>query len=56
MAKFRCMVSKTIVEFTLEHDIKAMREHPQYEEVVEQEVVEVEPTLYKRGRKPKELE
>jgi hypothetical protein len=35
MAKFKCMVSGTIVNFEHEHDIADMRKHPQYEEVVE---------------------
>jgi hypothetical protein len=35
MAKFKCIVSGTIVNFEHEHDILDMRKHPQYEEVVE---------------------
>lgn len=35
MAKFKCLVSGTIVEFHYDHDIADMRKHPQYEEVVE---------------------
>lgn len=37
---FRCKVSGNTVEFTAEHDVKAMLKHPQYE-VVEPKVVEV---------------
>jgi hypothetical protein len=35
MAKFKCLVSGTVVNFEYEHDIADMRKHPQYEEVVE---------------------
>jgi hypothetical protein len=35
MAKFKCKSSGNVFEFTLEHDIAAMRKHPEYEEVVE---------------------
>ena len=45
MAKFKCMLSGTIVEFHHEHDILDMRKHPQYEEVedkpVEKEITKV---------------
>lgn len=34
--KFRCKETGNVVEFTSEHDIKTMQEHPQYEEVVEE--------------------
>lgn len=34
MAKFKCLVSGTVVEFQYDHDIADMRKHPQYEEVV----------------------
>jgi hypothetical protein len=34
MAKFKCLVSGTVVNFEYEHDIADMRKHPQYEEVV----------------------
>lgn len=37
MAKFKCNHSGNIVEFLLEHDIKTMRSHPEYTEVVEEE-------------------
>lgn len=36
MAKFKCNHSNNIVEFLLEHDIKTMRTHPEYTEVVEE--------------------
>lgn len=41
MAKFRCQQSGNVFEFTLEHDIKTMRSHSAYTEVVEEPVVEV---------------
>lgn len=37
MAKFKCKDTGCVYEFTYEHDIKTMREHHQYEEVVEVE-------------------
>lgn len=33
--KFKCQLSGTVVEFTTEHDIKTMLEHPQYDVVDE---------------------
>lgn len=39
---FKCKVSGNTVEFTAEHDIKAMLKHPQYEVVQEKPVEEVE--------------
>lgn len=40
MAKFKCNHSGNVVEFLLEHDIKTMRAHSEYTEVVAEEVVE----------------
>ena len=37
MAKFKCTHSGNVVEFLLEHDIKTMRAHPEYTEVVAEE-------------------
>lgn len=37
MAKFKCNHSGNIVEFLLEHDIKTMRTHPEYTEVIAEE-------------------
>jgi hypothetical protein len=37
MVSFKCLVSGTIVNFEHEHDIKDMRTHPQYLEVVVEE-------------------
>jgi len=37
MAKFKCQQSGNIFEFLNEHDIKTMRAHPSYVEVVEEQ-------------------
>jgi hypothetical protein len=55
---FKCNRSGQTVTFTYEHDIKAMREHPDYTEVVETEAqtqsfVQEQP---KRGRPRKVVE
>ena len=42
MAKFKCVISGGVYEFTTEHDIAGMRAHTEYEEVIEEEVVVVE--------------
>lgn len=34
IVKFKCKQSGNIFEFFTEHDIKTMRTHPEYEEVV----------------------
>lgn len=39
---FKCKVSGNTVEFTQEHDIKAMLKHPQYEVVETSKKVQVE--------------
>lgn len=31
--KFRCKLSQCVYEFTSEYDIKAMKAHPEYDEV-----------------------
>ena len=36
MAKFKCNNSGNVFEFTFEHDIKTMRTHPEYTEVLEE--------------------
>lgn len=36
MAKFKCNHSGNIVEFVFEHDIKSMRTHTEYTEVLEE--------------------
>jgi hypothetical protein len=35
MAKFQCLATKNVYEFTQEHDIKTMREHKEYAEIIE---------------------
>lgn len=42
MAKFKCKQSGNVFEFLLEHDIKTMKKHSEYTEVIE-EVVVVKP-------------
>jgi len=39
MAKFKCIASGGVYEFVNEYDIEGMRAHPEYVEVVEEEVV-----------------
>ncbi len=58
MAKFKCLLSNTVYEFTMEHDIKTMRTHPEYEEVKEEQKVEVseEAPTKRVGRPPKDRE
>ncbi len=52
MAKFKCKQSGNIFEFNNEHDIKTMRAHPSYVEVVEEQI-EVQETR-KPGRPKKD--
>ena len=59
MAKFRCKQSGNVFVFESEHDIKGLRKHPEYEEVIEETVQKVEtyeetPTYRKPGRPKKE--
>ena len=54
MAKFRCKQSGNVFVFESEHDIKGLRKHPEYEEVIEETVQKVEtyeetPTYRKPG-------
>ena len=42
MAKFKCIHSGAVYEFTADADIASMKAHPEYVEVVE-EVVEAKP-------------
>ncbi len=41
MAKFKCKQSGNIFEFVNAHDIKTMKTHPSYDEVVEEVVEQV---------------
>ena len=39
MAKFKCKQSGNVFEFLQEHDIKTMRKHPEYIEIVPEVLV-----------------
>lgn len=59
MAKFKCLASGNVFEYTTDHDIKTMKTHPGYVEVVEdlQKVdtyEEVQTSRNKPGRPKKE--
>ena len=47
MALFKCVQTGNTVEFDLEHDIRTMRQHPDYEEVLE----EVKPVVEIKEKK-----
>ena len=49
IAKFKCVQSGNVFEFHTEHDVKTMRTHPGYVEVVEQ-VQQEEPVKRTAGR------
>lgn len=53
MAKFKCQQSGNVFEFVNEHDIKTMRSHPSYVEVIEVQVEELQETR-KPGRPKKD--
>ena len=48
MATFKCMQTGNTVEFNLEHDIRTMRQHPEYKEVIEEVKPKVEPVAVKK--------
>lgn len=54
MVKFKCKQSGNVFEFSNEHDIKTMRTHPEYVEIVEETVKQEEPVKVGRPRKNKE--
>lgn len=54
MAKFRCKMTKQVYEFA-PWDVEAMKKHPDYEMVVEEEVKQ-EADAPKRGRPAKKDE
>ena len=59
MVKFKCKHTGNIFTFTMPHDIKTMREHPEYVEVKEEQpAVTSEDVTAKRnvGRPPKHKE
>lgn len=39
MARFKDIATGNVFEFSNEHDIQTMRKHPEYVEVVEEEVI-----------------
>ena len=43
MAIFKCVQTGNTVEFNLEHDIRTMRQHPEYTEVIEEVKQEEKP-------------
>lgn len=56
MVKFKCKHTGNIFTFTMPHDIKTMREHPEYEELKEEQSVDISeevPTKRNVGRPPK---
>lgn len=53
MALFKCNQTGNTVEFDLEHDIAAMRSHPDYEEVLAEVKPVVETKEKKTVAKPK---
>lgn len=46
--KFKCKHTGNVVEFKEDHDIQAMLDHPEYEVVKEDDVVEVKVTKTKQ--------
>ncbi len=48
MAIFKCVQTGNTVEFNLEHDIRTMRQHPEYNEVIEEVKPKVEPVAVKK--------
>ena len=54
MAKFADKTTGAVVEFMEEHDIQAMRVHPDYDEVKEVDIIKEE--VKKVGRPKKESE
>ena len=53
MALFKCNQTGNTVEFDLEHDIRTMRQHPDYVEVVEEVKQEEEKPVKKTVVKSK---
>lgn len=49
--KFKCKQSGNVFEFGNEHDIKTMRTHPEYVEIVEEVVEQVEKKPMGRPKK-----
>lgn len=49
--KFKCKQSGNVFEFNNEHDIKTMRTHPEYVEIVEEVVEQIEKKPIGRPKK-----
>lgn len=57
MAKFKCITSDDVYEFTMEHDIVAMRKHPEYVELVDEaEEKPARKTVTQKGVKDEEAD
>ncbi len=57
MAKFKCITSDDVYEFTMEHDIVAMRKHPEYVELVDEaEEKPARKTATRKGVKDEEAD
>jgi hypothetical protein len=56
MAKFKCITSNEVYEFTMEHDIASMRKHPEYIEVIEEEEKPSRKTSSKKEIKDEEAD
>jgi len=54
MAKFKCKATGNVFEFKHSWDIADMKQHPQYEEVIEDEVVTEVKKVVKKTAKAKE--
>lgn len=49
--RFKCKQSGNVFEFSNEHDIKTMRTHPEYVEIVEEAVEQIEKKAIGRPKK-----
>lgn len=45
MTKFKCLLSGNVFQFEHAWDVEEMRQHPQYEEIEEEPVVEKKTTV-----------
>lgn len=50
MAKFKCKHTGNVYEFLSPQDIETLREHDEYEEMVEEEVEEVKPKVTRKQK------
>jgi hypothetical protein len=51
MAKFKCTLSGNVFEYFTDFDIETMRDHPQYEELEEEEEYAVQTKVKKTTKK-----